>query len=244
MTNRALCYSVILVAFSILGACATDPTAPRHRKAYVAMNGQVPDMPLNIAKPTCEARAQSAFVQAEQEFERENARMETVCETTRRGSSDEFKTVCREVNRAGSLHYGAEMSRAGWEAKRLEMTVCMAEYGYIERTVCVANCSPLPPEHTGEKPWLGIRVQELTLDMAQALGSDVKEGVIIAEVYTDSLAAESGLRRGDIIVRVNGEAVKSFEVSREILGQMETNSKNYISVYRGGRLITLEVVRR
>jgi Do/DeqQ family serine protease len=56
----------------------------------------------------------------------------------------------------------------------------------------------------------GMSVQSLTPQIAQELGlTKHKEGVVIRDVDPDGAAAEAGLRAGDVITQVNGEAVKT-----------------------------------
>ncbi len=54
---------------------------------------------------------------------------------------------------------------------------------------------------------LGVRVQDLTPQLAEYFGT--KDGVLISSVDADSPAAQAGLKAGDVVTRVNGEAVTS-----------------------------------
>ncbi|MEE8164065.1 MAG: PDZ domain-containing protein, partial [Myxococcota bacterium] len=55
----------------------------------------------------------------------------------------------------------------------------------------------------------GLRAQDLTPDLANQLGLDNTDGVIITEVDPDGPAAEAGIRRGDVIVELDRKAVES-----------------------------------
>ncbi|RUO62461.1 DegQ family serine endoprotease [Pseudidiomarina insulisalsae] len=57
---------------------------------------------------------------------------------------------------------------------------------------------------------LGVRGNDLTADIAEALNLDAKQGAFIAEVLPESAAAKAGLQSGDVIVGVNGEKIRSF----------------------------------
>ncbi len=61
--------------------------------------------------------------------------------------------------------------------------------------------------HAVVRPWLGVRGQEVTSDIASSLGLARPEGVLVAEVYPGSAADRAGLRPQDIILTVDGEAV-------------------------------------
>ena len=50
--------------------------------------------------------------------------------------------------------------------------------------------------------YLGLAVQGLNVDLAEAFGVDFREGVVVVEVEPDSVADAAGLRSGDIITRI------------------------------------------
>ena len=56
--------------------------------------------------------------------------------------------------------------------------------------------------------WLGISVQSLTEEFAEAYGIEGRVGVIVGDVFEDSAAERYGLQRGDVIVAINGEPVE------------------------------------
>jgi len=84
--------------------------------------------------------------------------------------------------------------------------------------------------------WLGVSIQDLTEDMAEAQGLDTKGGAIVAEVNADSPADEADLRRGDVILAVNGKAVEdATDLTREV-GKLIAGSKNTFRILRGDKL--------
>jgi len=54
-----------------------------------------------------------------------------------------------------------------------------------------------------KRPWLGARLQELTSELAESIGLSKPAGVLVANIYPNSPAAQAGLRRGDIILSIN-----------------------------------------
>jgi len=62
-----------------------------------------------------------------------------------------------------------------------------------------------------EKTELGLRLEELTPELAQRLGVERREGVVITAVQPGSPAAEAGLRPGDLVVEVNRQKVKRLK---------------------------------
>jgi len=62
-----------------------------------------------------------------------------------------------------------------------------------------------------EKGELGLTVQKLTPQIAESLGLDKTEGVVVTAVEGGSSAEEGGIRRGDVIVEINRKPVRSVE---------------------------------
>ncbi len=72
---------------------------------------------------------------------------------------------------------------------------------------------------------LGLRVQELTPDLATALGTSAQRGVIVREVDRGGPAEQAGLRRGDVLTALDGRDLKDlaeFEGRMRILAPEET----------------------
>lgn len=80
---------------------------------------------------------------------------------------------------------------------------------------------------------LGIRVQELTPELARRLGIDPKSGVIIAEVDQDGPAAEAGLRPGDIILEIDQKQVTDLEVYQDAISEAQKDNVILFLVKRG-----------
>jgi S1-C subfamily serine protease len=55
-----------------------------------------------------------------------------------------------------------------------------------------------------ERPWLGAELQDLTSDIAKAIGRDRTAGALVASIIPGSPADKAGLKEGDIIVDVEG----------------------------------------
>jgi S1-C subfamily serine protease len=67
---------------------------------------------------------------------------------------------------------------------------------------------------------LGLFVQDLTGELAVALGVQVKGGALVAEVVEDSAASRGGIEPGDVIVRVSELAVGGAQDFHNIEGQL------------------------
>ena len=89
-------------------------------------------------------------------------------------------------------------------------------------------------------PWIGLDLQELTPDLRAHLGvPDGKSGVLVSDVYRDSPAHKSGIKRGDVIVGLEGFPVESPEAYKEALGEYTQGERLTFRMIRTGKDISL-----
>lgn len=86
---------------------------------------------------------------------------------------------------------------------------------------------------------LGITIQDLTPDNAEAMGLDISEGAVITQVVSDSPAARAGLRAGDVVVAVDGRPVRGSSDLRNRVGLTPVGEKIELTLLRDGRRITV-----
>jgi serine protease Do len=94
--------------------------------------------------------------------------------------------------------------------------------------------------------FIGVQIQPVTTEMAEAIGLKDARGALVAEAQGDGPAAKAGIRRGDTITAVNGEPVKDArDLSRKI-ATFAPGAKATITVFREGksRDVTFEVGRQ
>jgi len=92
------------------------------------------------------------------------------------------------------------------------------------------------------RSWLGVYIQEVTPEIAKQFGlPEDANGVLVGDVVKDSPAEESGIKRGDIIVRVNDEEVNSPEELQDKIGDIDIDKKANIEVVRDGKTINFIV---
>jgi serine protease DegQ len=82
---------------------------------------------------------------------------------------------------------------------------------------------------------LGVGVQDLTPELAEALELGVNAGAVLTQVEPDSAAERAGLAAGDVVVGVNGTAVNSAADLRNRIGLVPVGSTVEIAYLRDGR---------
>ncbi len=94
------------------------------------------------------------------------------------------------------------------------------------------------------RPYLGVAPVTVTPALRAQFGIDVEEGVILANVNSNSPAAEAGLQQGDIVVQADGQALQNAAQLREIIGTHEVGDSLNLEVIREGtrRSVTATLV--
>ncbi len=88
------------------------------------------------------------------------------------------------------------------------------------------------------RPWLGASLQSVSREIAESLGLERPAGALVAEVFDKSPAAEAGLKRGDILVSIDGQGVDDLEAFGFRLGTKAIGGTASIGVQRGGKSLT------
>lgn len=86
---------------------------------------------------------------------------------------------------------------------------------------------------------LGVRVQDLSEELAGYFG--VKQGVLVAGVEADAPAAKAGVKAGDVITAVNGQAITDPAELRREVAKVEDGKTADLAVTRDKKALTLKV---
>ncbi|MBK1646647.1 serine endoprotease DegQ [Thiocapsa imhoffii] len=85
----------------------------------------------------------------------------------------------------------------------------------------------------------GVAMQDLTPELAAALGVEYGRGAVINHVVPDSAAAAAGVREGDLILRINGATVNSAADLRHRLALLRVGTRVDLEILRGGQRLRL-----
>jgi len=82
---------------------------------------------------------------------------------------------------------------------------------------------------------LGVEAQDLTPQVAAALGTSARKGALITEVTPDSPAAKAGLKPGDLVVAVDGKPIADAQDLRNAQGLKPLGTTLALDVDRGSQ---------
>jgi serine protease Do len=89
--------------------------------------------------------------------------------------------------------------------------------------------------------WLGVGIQDVDGELAVAMKLPVAHGVLLSDVKADAPAARAGLKRGDVVVKLDGRAINSVGEFRNAVAAAGGGKKANMDFYREGKLQTLAV---
>ncbi len=105
---------------------------------------------------------------------------------------------------------------------------------YVAARILADQGISLTQGETG-KEHHGIRIQELTPDLASHFDFKGQKGVLVSEVVSGSASEASGIKAGDIISKVNSKEIGSLEEFELALKTDEESGSIRISVFRDGK---------
>ncbi len=88
-------------------------------------------------------------------------------------------------------------------------------------------------KYGGIRPiWFGFKVQDITPSLASSLGLDSSDGVIVSYIDEDGPADDAGLKRGDLIITIDGQIIK-----------IVNDAEIAVSDIRIGEILKIEIIR-
>ena len=97
---------------------------------------------------------------------------------------------------------------------------------------------------TVQRAMMGISMwrDELTPAVAKELGTDEVSGIYVYDVIPNGAAAKAGIKKGDVIKRINGIEIKTRPEFQGQLAKYHPGATISVTVSRGGKLKDLNVV--
>ena len=83
--------------------------------------------------------------------------------------------------------------------------------------------------------YLGVHIQDFSPELAKSFNFNQSGGVLIGDVTPNTPAASAGLKKGDVIVKLNGQAVNDNNDLRNTISQMAPGTTVKLDIWREGR---------
>ncbi len=91
---------------------------------------------------------------------------------------------------------------------------------------------------------LGVEAIQISKEVRRVLGAPEEGGVLVNSVKADSVAAEAGIRAGDVIVEVAGQKVQNVSSIRRALADQEAGQSVPVVLIREKRSLTVNAKLR
>tara|TARA_B100001996_G_scaffold367997_1_gene340138 strand:+ start:513 stop:1934 length:1422 start_codon:yes stop_codon:yes gene_type:complete len=93
-----------------------------------------------------------------------------------------------------------------------------------------------------KRGWLGVRIQQVTEEIAELEKLEKPEGALIASVSEKSPADKAGIKAGDIILEFDGKKVDTMRTLPKLVAQTKVGKRVTVKIWRSQRLISKTVV--
>ena len=89
--------------------------------------------------------------------------------------------------------------------------------------------------------WLGVRIQNVTQDIADGLGLGQPRGALVSSVSPEGPAVKAGLQAGDVITNFDGKEVPDMHRLPLMVAETDVDKTVDVVVFRKGQNVTLKV---
>ncbi len=83
--------------------------------------------------------------------------------------------------------------------------------------------------------FLGVNVQKISPDLAESFKLKSRDGALVSEVKPDAPAAKAGLKEGDVITAINGQAINDYSELSLFVASIPPGTKLSLDVLRDGK---------
>jgi len=93
-----------------------------------------------------------------------------------------------------------------------------------------------------KRGWLGVRIQDVTKEIAEVEKLDKPRGALVASVAKNSPSDKAGVEAGDIILEFNGVVIKEMKELPIIVARTEVGKKVKVKIWRDKKEITKTII--
>ncbi len=160
-----------------------------------------------------------------------------------RGSYDDFIQTDAAINRGNS---GGPLFNMDGEVIGVNTAILSPNGGSIgigfamSSSVVSKVVNQLQEFGETKRGWLGVRIQDMEPDVAEALGLASTDGALVTDV-PEGPAKEGGILSGDVILTFDGKEVEDIRNLVRIVGDTQVGKAVRVKVFRDGKTETLLV---
>ena len=92
-----------------------------------------------------------------------------------------------------------------------------------------------------KRGWLGVRIQNVTKEIADVEKLDKPRGALVASVADNSPSDKAGIKAGDIILEFNGILIKEMKELPRIVAQTEVGKTVKVKIWRNGKELNKKI---
>ena len=92
-----------------------------------------------------------------------------------------------------------------------------------------------------KRGWLGVRIQDVTKEIAEVEQLDEPRGALVASVADKSPSYKAGVKAGDIILEFNGEKIQEMKELPIIVAKTEVGKRVDVKIWRNKKEITKKI---
>ena len=93
-----------------------------------------------------------------------------------------------------------------------------------------------------KRGWLGVRIQDVTKEIAEVEKLDRPRGALVASVAENSPSEKAGIKAGDIILEFNGEIINQMKELPAIVARTQVGKNVEVKIWRDKKEITKNVL--
>ena len=165
------------------------------------------------------------------------------------GPYDDFLQIDAPVNRGNS---GGPTFNLNGEVVGINTAIASPSGGSVGIAFAIpsesaqAIVASLKANGTVARGFIGVQIQPVTNDIAEALGLKERKGALVAEVVRGGPAEKAGLKRGDAVVAVEGQPIREPKDLSRRIAAFEPGKSVSLTVLRDGkeRAVTIEIGRQ
>lgn len=92
-----------------------------------------------------------------------------------------------------------------------------------------------------QRAWLGVKIQQVNEEIAEAIGLGNPRGALLLEITPDSPAAKAGLQAGDVVLKFGNRDIKEMRNLPRLVAETKSGSTVKTELFRKGKTLTVPV---